>query len=74
MFKDFVRNWDSPFIMDHFGRQKEIGAGIGSQLQDKKLKLHINRLFPLNEKDLIEAHTLIETKHTNGKLVIQIRN
>ncbi|GAA4709973.1 zinc-binding dehydrogenase [Brevibacillus fulvus] len=46
---------------------------IAEWVQDKKLKLQINRLFPLTERGLIEAHTLIETKHTNGKLVVQIK-
>ncbi|MFS0638902.1 zinc-binding dehydrogenase [Mesobacillus foraminis] len=46
---------------------------IADWVQDKKVKLHINRLFLLTETGMIHAHHLIETKHTNGKLVVQIR-
>jgi len=43
-------------------------------VQEQKLKVHIDRIFPLTETALIEAHRIIETKHARGKLVVQIRN
>ena len=30
--------------------------------------------IPLSVSKLIEAHTKIDTKHTNGKLVVKIRS
>lgn len=42
-------------------------------MQEQKLKVHINDIFPLDTAPLRMAHTRIETKHTRGKLVIQIR-
>ncbi|MFS0725191.1 NADP-dependent oxidoreductase [Paenibacillus sp. 1P07SE] len=47
---------------------------IDRWVQEQKLKVHINEIFPLDESALRKAHRQIETKHTRGKLAIQIRN
>ncbi|WP_196427288.1 NADP-dependent oxidoreductase [Paenibacillus woosongensis] len=46
---------------------------IHEWMQDQRLKVHISDIFPLSEAALRMAHTQIETKHTRGKLGIQIR-
>lgn len=46
---------------------------IDRWVQEQKLKVHINEISPLDESALRKAHRQIETKHTRGKLVIQIR-
>ena len=46
---------------------------IEGWLQEQSLKSYINEAYPLAEEALRMAHTRIETKHTRGKLVIQIR-
>jgi NADPH:quinone reductase-like Zn-dependent oxidoreductase len=47
---------------------------IDRWMREQKLKVHITDILPLDEESLRLAHTQIETKHTRGKLVIQIRN
>jgi len=47
---------------------------IERYVREQKLTVHINRMFPLSETGLIEAHRMIETKHTKGKLVVQIKS
>ncbi|MFY0665510.1 MAG: NADP-dependent oxidoreductase [Natronospirillum sp.] len=46
---------------------------INAWMEEKKLKVHISRIYSFTEGDLRNAHAQIETKHGRGKLVIQIR-
>lgn len=46
---------------------------IDQWVREQKLKVHIDEIFQLDESALRKAHSKIETKHTRGKLVIQIR-
>lgn len=46
---------------------------IEGWMQDHKLKVHLNNIIPLDEDALRMAHSQIETKHTRGKIVIQIK-
>ncbi|SDO85739.1 NADPH:quinone reductase [Paenibacillus sp. yr247] len=43
-------------------------------VREQKLKVHINTFLPFTEQGLIEGHHRIGTKHTNGKLVVQIKS
>lgn len=43
-------------------------------MQDGKLKVQIDELLPLEEVAVRHAHNKIETKHTRGKIVFQIRD
>ncbi len=47
---------------------------IEAWVRASKLKVHIDRILPFEEAALIEAHHMIETKHTRGKLVVQVKN
>ncbi|PZD97635.1 NADP-dependent oxidoreductase [Paenibacillus sambharensis] len=42
-------------------------------MREQQLKVHISGVFSLDEAALRKAHAQIETKHTRGKLLIQIR-
>jgi NADPH:quinone reductase-like Zn-dependent oxidoreductase len=46
---------------------------INRWMREQQLEVHLNEIFSLEEAALRMAHTQIETKHTRGKLVIQIR-
>jgi NADPH:quinone reductase-like Zn-dependent oxidoreductase len=46
---------------------------IESLVREQKLKVHISGIVPLTEEGAIEAHRRSETRHVNGKLVIQIK-
>src|SRR5690606_36798952 len=46
---------------------------IEAWVRASKLKVHIDRILPFEEAALIEAHHMIETKHTRGKLVVQMK-
>lgn len=43
-------------------------------VREQKLKVFINRTFPLSVAGLAEAHQRIETKRARGKLVVQVRD
>jgi NADPH:quinone reductase-like Zn-dependent oxidoreductase len=42
-------------------------------VREQKLKVHIHTLLPFTEQGLIEGHHKMGTKHTNGKLVVQVK-
>ncbi|MDQ0230701.1 NADP-dependent oxidoreductase [Metabacillus malikii] len=65
-------NVDAQFVIVQPSRREL--KQIADWVEDNKIKLHINRIFPFTEICVREAHNLIETKHTNGKLVVQIRS
>src|SRR5690606_8660330 len=47
---------------------------IEQWVREGKLKVHVDRIIPLGEAELAEAHRIVETKHARGKLVVQIRD
>lgn len=47
---------------------------IDAWMRERKIHVHISDTVPLREEALRRAHTQIEGKHTQGKIVIQIRN
>jgi NADPH:quinone reductase-like Zn-dependent oxidoreductase len=49
------------------GKQMKIIAGL---LQEKKLKVHIDKIFTLDQ--ITWAHEAVETHQTNGKVVVKI--
>lgn len=46
---------------------------IESWVKERKLQVHLSDILPLSEAALRKAHAQIETKHTKGKIAIQIR-
>lgn len=46
---------------------------IDEWVREQKLKVHVERVFSFSERDLIAAHRQSETKHTKGKLVVQMK-
>ncbi|WP_379196227.1 NADP-dependent oxidoreductase [Paenibacillus sp. GCM10012306] len=48
-------------------------AQIEELVREHKLKVHINGVVPLSQAGVTEAHLRSETRHVNGKLVIQVR-
>ncbi len=46
---------------------------IEGWVKERKLQVHLSDTLPLSEAALRQAHTQIETKHTKGKIAIQIR-
>jgi NADPH:quinone reductase-like Zn-dependent oxidoreductase len=43
-------------------------------VHEQKLKVYINTILPFTEQGLIEGHLRMGTKHTNGKMVVQIKS
>ncbi|MFF2014503.1 NADP-dependent oxidoreductase [Paenibacillus sp. NPDC058177] len=48
-------------------------AQIEEWVREHKLKVHINGVVPLSQTGVAEAHRKSESRHINGKLVIQIK-
>ena len=62
---------DGRFVVVEPNREKL--EQIEGWLRERKLQVHLSDILPLSEAALRKAHAQIETKHTKGKIAIQIR-
>ena len=62
----------SMFVTDDISRQGEILRHVAQLIDEKKIVPTLSKVMsPINAENLREAHRLIETQRSVGKLVIE---